>query len=91
MGYVINNASDVLSIEAINENNSTNAIDTPEPEWDIEIKDYPHEDTFSENGFKVALFKPIAMCFEITDCISDFWLARNCFTKQHKCRKCFST
>lgn len=45
-GYVIDNSNDILSVEITDDNDNIIAINTPALRWNIELRDYEHEDVF---------------------------------------------
>ena len=61
VGYVMDNVNDMLSAKVTDENDNVITINVPEPKWNIELRCYQHEDSFSANDFKATLFEPIVM------------------------------
>ena len=59
-------------------------INVPEPKWNIELRDYQHEDTFLAKSFKVTLFEPIFLRSKRNDCIINFWIISNRCAKRCK-------
>ena len=76
-GRAMSNVNGMLSAETTDENDNTITINVPTPKWNVELRDYQHDNEFQDNGFKVTLFELIALRFKRNDCVSNFWITRN--------------
>ena len=63
-GCVVDNANGMLSSGATDENEIMTTVDALEGKWNIESRDYQHEDAFVANGFRFTLLELIVIRFK---------------------------
>ena len=77
IGCVIDEENDDFIVEYSDANDAMFVARTTAPEWDVAAKEYVCTEEHSSQGFRLVLFEPIVLRFNLTDPRANFLFFSN--------------